>query len=173
MAPKKGNLVFALILIVLGVWFTAVQLYPPVQQIAYGSTTWPFQVIGFGALLALAGLLAWAPGLMIPAAIIAGIGGLLYWQNLTGQWASWAFAWTLIPAFVAVGLLLFGLLARKPGAILGAAWTFFGSLVLFGVFGWAFGQLKLAGMVWPALLILLGLLVLISPRRRKAIEQRE
>ncbi len=173
MAPRKGNIVFALILIALGVWFTLVQIYPPVQQFAFGRYTWPFQVIGLGALFALAGLLAWAPGLMIPAAILAGMGGLLYYQNLTNNWGSWAYAWTLIPAFVAVGLFLFGALARKTGALIGAAWTLFGSLLLFGIFGWALGGLRIASMIWPALLILLGLLVLVMPRRRKTFEPRE
>lgn len=165
MRPRKGNIVVAIMLIALGVWFTAVQLSPEVQELAYGRGTWPYQVIGVGLLFCLIGLLAWVPALFIPGAIITGIGGLLYYQNLTGNWESWAYAWTLLPAFVALGLFLFGLLARRRGALIGAAWTFFASLLLFGIFGSTLGGLQIAVQVWPVLLILLGLLVLIRSRR--------
>ncbi len=64
-------------------------------------------------MLALLGLLFWVPGMIVPAAIVAGVGGLLYWQNATGNWASWAYSWALIPGFSRVGTLLSSLLERR------------------------------------------------------------
>ena len=100
----------------------------------------------------------------IPACIVGGIGGILYWQEITGNWESWAYAWTLIPGFVGVGIVLSGLLGGDfRQSARGGGWLIMISLVLFAVFGSFFGGLGLLGPYWPVLLILLGLLVLIRP----------
>jgi hypothetical protein len=159
---SKGRISFALILIGAGAWFLAINLLPDLQAFSIGKQTWPLQVVGVGAFMALIGLLTWTPGWFIPAAIVAGIGGLLVYQNATGDWASWSYAWTLIPGFVSVGLALFGLLTWRRGPMIAAGWTMFSSLVLFGIFGATLGRLSIAGIVAPAAVILLGLMVIIS-----------
>jgi hypothetical protein len=157
---KRANLAVAIFLILIGSWFLAIQLYPVLRAFAYGVGTWPVSIVGAGALLALLGLLFWVPGMMIPAAIVAGTGGLLYWQNATGNWASWAYAWALIPGFSGVGTLLSGLLQRRWGVVRAGGWMLLYSLVLFAVFGSFLGGWGLIGQFWPLLLILLGLVVL-------------
>jgi len=124
--------------------------------------SWPWTIIGVGALLLLLGLLTGAPGLAVPACIVGGIGGLLYWQNTTGNWESWAYAWALIPGFVGVGIVLAGLLSgeARKGMREGSGLILI-SLILFAVFGSFFGALGMAGSYWPVLLILLGLLMLV------------
>ena len=107
------------------------------------------------------------PAFFIPACIITGIGGLLYWQNSTGNWATWSYMWALIPGFVAFGLLLFGLLTRRRGAYIAGMWVLLNSLILFGIFASAFGGLDYASKLWPAGLILLGLIVLLMGFRKK------
>jgi hypothetical protein len=98
----------------------------------------------------------------VPACIVGGIGGLLYWQNATGNWESWAYAWTLIPGFVGVGIVLSGLLGGDTQqSVRGGAWLILISLVLFTIFGSFLGGLGLLGPYWPVLLIALGLLVLV------------
>ena len=98
----------------------------------------------------------------VPACIVGGIGGLLYWQNATGNWESWAYAWTLIPGFVGVGIVLSGLLGGEiRQSVSGGGWLILISLVLFTIFGSFFGALGIVGDYWPVLLILLGLLILI------------
>lgn len=166
MTQRKGSLVFALLLIGIGLWYLAAQLVPQAREISYGANSWPYQIIGFAILLALVGLVAWVPALLIPATIIGGIGALLYYQASTGDWKSWSYAWTLIPGFVGVGLLLFGLLTRRRGPIFGGLWNLFACLILFGIFGWALGGLRIASIIWPAALILFGLLLLASPLLR-------
>lgn len=159
-ARQRSALAFSLILIGVGLWFLTVEVSPPIRDVAYGRWTWPIPIVGIGVFLALAGLLTWTLGWLIPASVVAGTGLLLYWQNLTGQWRSWAYAWTLIPGFVAVGLLLIGLLGRRPGAVIGAGWTLLASLVLFGVFGSFLGGWDILARLWPALLIAAGVLLL-------------
>lgn len=167
MKRNKGTLVFAMLLILTGAWYLLVELVPDVKAFAYGSETWPLQVVGLGGLLALAGLLTWTPGLFIPACVVGGIGGLLFWQNLTGNWESWAYTWTLIPGFAGAGLVLFGVFRWRRKAIAGGLWSLLISLALFGVFGAALGHLPIGNLLWPAGLILLGIVVFIFPSLRR------
>lgn len=158
---NRSSLAGALILITLGAWFLAVELSPQVRAFAYGGETWPLQIVGIGALMLLVALLTFTPGWAVPACIVGGLGGLLYWQNATDNWASWAYAWTLIPGFVGVGIILAGLLEGKPrGALIGGGWTIFSSLLLFGIFGSFLGGLSLVGQLWPLLLIVVGVILL-------------
>jgi hypothetical protein len=69
-------------------------------------------VVIAGGVVLLIGLLVGAPGMAVPACIVAGIGGILYYQNATGDWGSWAYVWSLIPGFVGVGTILAGLLGQ-------------------------------------------------------------
>jgi hypothetical protein len=156
----RSSLATALTLIGIGAWFLAVEISPQVKDFAYGAATWPLPIIGIGAYLAFVGLLTWTPGLMVPAAIVAGIGGLLYWQNATGNWASWAYAWALIPGFIGLGTVLSGLLSRDRKASIGGGWMVFISLVMFGIFGSFLGGSELIWQYWPVLLIALGVVVL-------------
>jgi hypothetical protein len=152
---NRGNIATAIVLIGLGVWFLAVEMFPAVKAIAYAKNFWPLPIIAAGALLALAGLVTWTPGLMTPACVVGGIGGILYWQNATGAWASWAYIWALIPGFVGVGVVLGGVMQRSRREITGGLWTIMVSMVLLAIFGSFLGGEMLA-RYWPILLILAG-----------------
>jgi len=157
---KRANVSTALVLIAIGVWFLAIELVPGVKSFAYGSETWPIPIIGIGALLALVGIVSWVPGMLVPASIVGGIGAMLYWQNATGNWESWAYSWALIPVFVGVGIMLAGLLSRQCRTVTGGIWVALIGLVLLAVFGSFLGGWEVMGRYWPILLILLGLLFL-------------
>jgi hypothetical protein len=148
-----------LVLILLGAWFLAVQIVPGLDD----WFEWPLLIVGVGALLLVIGLLTGVPGMAVPACIVGGIGGLLYWQFITGNWESWAYAWTLIPGFVGVGIILSGLLGGgfRKGLREGVP-AILVSVVLFAVFGSMFGALGILGTYWPALLILLGVWLLVQ-----------
>ena len=135
---------------------------PQVAAFADRFSDWPFTVIGVGVLLLLLGLILGAPGLAVPAAIVSGIGGILYYQNLTGNYESWAYMWALIPGFVGVGVLLQGLLGENTRNNLRHGLNLMVvSAVLFLVFSAFLGGWNLLGNFGPAiLLILLGLWVL-------------
>jgi hypothetical protein len=156
-SQRRSSLAGGLVLILLGALFLAVQWVPGLQL----WFSWPLIIIGIGVLLLIVGLLTGVPAMAMPACIVGGIGGLLYWQNATGNWESWAYAWTLIPGFVGVGMVLSGLLGGDTRqTVRGGGWLILISLVLFAVFASFFGALGLVGRYWPVLLIGLGLLVL-------------
>jgi hypothetical protein len=157
---NRGSIATALMLIGIGAWFLAIQFSPMIKDFAYGASTWPLPIIGIGAFIALLGLLTWSPGMFIPACIVAGVGGLLYYQNTTGDWASWSYAWALIPGFVGVGILLTGLCVRKRGPTLTGFWMAFISVLVFSIFGAFFGA-TLINNFWPVLIIALGLYILL------------
>jgi hypothetical protein len=158
---RRSNIAAALVLILLGVWFLSVQIFPGLKDFAYGRITWPMAIIGAGVLIGLIGLMTWVPGLLIPACIVGGIGGLLYWQNATGNWESWSYAWALIPGFVGTGIVISGLMRGDRRAMIGGGWTIFNSLVLLAIFGSFLGGGRL-WQYWPVLLILLGVLFLVQ-----------
>jgi hypothetical protein len=168
MPLSKPRLSFALVLIAVGIWQLAVNVSPEARAIAYGRMNWPVNVIGSGLFLGLIALVTRCPGWYIPACIVTGVGGLLFYQNRSGDWDSWAYAWTLIPAFVAVGLALMGIAMRKRGLFVAAAWTLFGSIVLFGIFGSVLGGLPVAGAAMALAAIMLGVLFLVLPFRHRA-----
>jgi len=159
---NRSRLFAGVLLILVGGWFLLVQLVPELGDWMQISLTWPLIIVGVGVFLLFLGLLTNEPGMAIPACIVGGIGGMLYWQNSTGNWESWAYAWTLIPGFVGVGILLAGLLEGK----FRAAWNAASVLLLISVFTFLiFGSLL--GMVpfgdyWPVLVILLGLWMLVK-----------
>jgi hypothetical protein len=157
---SRGNLVIGLILILMGAWFLALQFVPGLGN--YVNLSWPLIIIGVGVVLLLFAVLGGVPSLAVPACIVGGIGGLLYWQNTTENWESWAYAWTLIPGFVGLGILIASLLgAETREGARGGLGLMLISLVLFLVFGSFFGAFGFIGPYWPVLLILLGALLFI------------
>ena len=96
---NRTQLALGILLVLLGAWFIAVRQIPILKPFSNLNWDWPFYVIGAGAILLLIGLVTDAPRMAIPAAIVAGIGGILYYQNISHDWQSWNFMWTLIPGF--------------------------------------------------------------------------
>ncbi|MBT3322519.1 MAG: hypothetical protein HN392_09575 [Anaerolineae bacterium] len=168
---KKGNLTGGSILILLGVWFLAVQLIPQLNAWAQGQ--WALIIIGIGVAFLLASILNNIAGLSIPAFIIGGIGGLLYYQNVTGDWASWAYAWTFIPGFVGFGLLFYSIQARDKDTRSAGFILLFISVVLFFVFGSFLGADKDITQYWPVVLILLGIKSIFKNKKKQITEKEE
>ncbi len=154
---RRSALVGGIVLILVGILFLVGQIVPGLWGWV-GPLSWPLIVVGVGVLLLLIGLASNAPGMAVPACIVGGIGLLLYWQNATGNWESWAYAWTLIPGFAGVGTLLMGLWTGQWKTIRGGLWSILVSLILFAIFGSFLGGPFSLGKYWPVLLILLGLL---------------
>lgn len=51
-------------------------------------------------------------GLAVPGTVITGTGLILFYQNVTGHWESWAYIWTLYPLFVGLAL---NFMAQRTG----------------------------------------------------------
>ncbi|MCC6500031.1 MAG: hypothetical protein IT313_07155 [Anaerolineales bacterium] len=158
---NRSNLFLGILLIAIGGWLVATRQIPSLQNFTENMTgaTW---TIAAGALILVIGLLTGAPGMAVPASIVAGIGGILFYQDRVGDYSSWAYMWTLIPGFVGVGTLLAGLLGENTRRNLGGGLRMIGfSAVLFLIFGTFFGDLDFLGEYGVAIiLILLGLFIL-------------
>ena len=163
MRQNRTNLVLGILLILIGGWLVVSRQFPAVQDWLGDNFTWPMWTIAAGLVVFLIGLLSGAPGMSVPASIIAGIGGILYYQNQTGDYDSWSYMWALIPGFVGVGTILAGLLGENTRRNLAHGLNLIViSMVLFLVFGSFFGGLSILGDYGAAIiLILLGVYVLI------------
>jgi hypothetical protein len=162
MQPNRTNLFLGILLILIGGWLVLTRQVPSLQN-WFDDFTWPMWVIGAGLLVLMIGLVTGAPGMAVPASIIAGIGGILYYQEATDNYASWAYMWTLIPGFVGVGTVLAGLLGEHTRQNLAHGLNLVViSAVLFLVFATFFGGINILGDYGAAvILILLGVYVLI------------
>ena len=111
---NRTQLVLGILLILVAAWLIAARINPTLARyLTLPPFAWPMWVIFAGAILLVIGLLSGAPAMAIPACIVAGIGGILYYQNATGNWDSWAYMWTLIPGFVGLGFDNFPVLAEQ------------------------------------------------------------
>lgn len=162
MGRNRTSLVLGLLLILFGGWMIATRQIPELKQWMDLNFAWPMWVIGAGGLILLIGLLVGSPGMAVPASIVAGIGGILYYQQITNAWDSWSYMWTLIPGFVGVGTILAGLLGEDFRRSLGHGLNLLViSAVMFLVFATIFGGLGLLGNYGAAvLLILLGVYII-------------
>lgn len=160
---NRTQLILGILLILIGILFVVGRQIPLLRQLTDLRFDWPFYVVGAGALILVIGLLTGAPHMAIPASLVAGIGGVLYYQNQTQDWNSWAFLWTLIPGFVGIGYVLVALLGENIGQnLLRAVNLLVISAVLFLIFAAIFQRLNILGPYGPAaLLILLGLYVVV------------
>jgi len=158
----RTQLALGVILILLGAWFLLDKSVPAFHSFFDKYTEWPMNMFLIGGVIFIVGLVLGQPSLAVPAAIVAGLGGIFYYQEATNNYESWSYMWALIPGFVGVGSILAGLLGDntahnvKRGLNLMVI-----SAVLFLVFSSFFGGWELLGNYGPAiLLILLGLWVL-------------
>ena len=158
--PNRSQLILGVLLIGLGVWFFAQNAVPSFAAFTETFARWPFSLIWLGAGLLLFGMLTGNPGLAVPAAIVAGIGGIFY-SNETYH-TDWSFMWTLIPGFVGVGSVLQGLLGENTRRNIARGLnTMVTSAVLFLIFAALFGGLEVLGNSTAAIaLIALGVWLL-------------
>jgi len=157
---RRTSIVGGAVLILIGAVLFAAQIAPDLVPDFWREFSWPWIVIGVGLFLFALGAVVGEPGLAVPATIVSGIGGILAFQNYTGQFESWAYLWTLIPGFVGLGIILMKLLGGE-GSVKDGTTLLLISLTMLAVFGSFFGALGLAGRYWPVLLILLGVVLLV------------
>ena len=162
MRQNRTSLFLGVLLILIGAWLVATRQVPSLQKLTENMTG-AMWTIGAGLLILLIGLITGSPGMAVPASIVAGIGGILFYQDQVRDYSSWSYLWTLIPGFVGVGTILAGILGENTRRNLAHGVNLLViSGVLFLVFGTFFGGLSVLGPYGvPVLLILLGVYVLI------------
>lgn len=112
-----GPTIVGVILVLLGLAW----LLGRVANVDMTQVPWPLYIIVPGVVLFLLSLPArdrGGEGLAAVGAMVTVTGLILLYQEITGHWESWAYAWALIaPGGVGLGLLLFGLLSGRGGLI--------------------------------------------------------
>lgn len=132
---------------------------------------WPFFIIAVGVILLSLGLfVAGEQGMVIGGTVVTTVGLVLFFQDQTGRWETWAYAWALVgPAASGLGLALWGLRTASMSDIRNGTWGLLGGLAIFGV-GFLFfegvigiGGDRLALPEWllPVVIIGLGVVVLL------------
>ncbi len=164
-STKRKNVTSGIILILIGLGFLAFQLVPSLRMWAGQEFAWPVWIMLGGLGLLLIGALTGTAEMFIPACIVGGIGGILYFQNAgLITWESWAYLWTLIPGFVGIGIFLAGLVKWNRREIVDGLQTVLVSAVLFLIFGSLMGSMFgyfPFGFYLPVLLIALGVFMFI------------
>ena len=163
---RSPAIVIGLVLVVLGALLFVGQL----TDIGIGDIGWPFFIVAIGAVLLFLGLFVNAEqGMVIGGTVVTTVGLLLAYQNATGLWATWAYAWALVgPAASGLGLAIWGIRTGDAGATRNGFWGFLGGLALFavgflffeGVIGLSGERLPLAEWVLPAAVVAIGVVLL-------------
>jgi hypothetical protein len=166
---KRSSVRVGLVLILLGGLFLAVQIIPDLRDLFSSGHAPELAMFMIAVILALIGIATASPGMAVPVCILAGIGGIFFWQSASGLgFGSWTYMWALIPGFVGVGIFFSELFKGRP---LDGLWDATGpiafSAILFFLFASAFGQFTLMGPYLPVVLIVLGLLLMLRPLLRR------
>lgn len=156
---NRGGIIVGLVIIAVGALLLANQYLNFNFDLFSGN----FVLITLGAIFLLLALFTGRNGLAVPGSILAGIGGIMIVQNMPGHLLDWSYAWTLIPGFVGIGVLLSGFLERghphlESGGLVLLAVSAAGFLMFGGFLGLGWD----ASQYWPVLLIVAGVVVLVS-----------
>ncbi|MDP2857903.1 MAG: hypothetical protein Q8P50_07995 [Bacillota bacterium] len=173
MHDRNGRIFFALLLIVVGLFFSAITYFPGHVN---AEKWWPSFILLPGIAMLGAGIAGRLSGgrsgvgpMAIPGCIVSTVGLILLYANVTNHWEAWAYAWALIPASVGLGIMLAaGLKSGEPGSARAGRWLFVSFMAVFAVFGLFFEGLIFHGTIgrfWPVLLILVGALMLFMQGR--------
>lgn len=164
---KTSSLIWGVMLILIGILLFAGQL---VSWFNWGNA-WPIFIIGVGMVFFVAMTLGGksTAGLAIPGSIIATVGAILLVQNTFNVWETWSYAWGLIIVGVGAGVTIQGTWANQPETRREGIKTMRVGLTLFLIFGimmeFIFSLTGVSGrsvsIVWPILLMLLGVLQII------------
>ncbi len=163
----SGTAVLGVILVVVGIVFLVSQW----AELDWGAAAWPFYVMAPGLVMLAFGLTQPnGEGLSVAGSIVTMVGVVLFYQNVTDHWESWAYAWALVaPTGSGIGMLLYGTRSGNAKKARDGFWQIVTGLAIFAV-GFVFfeGVLGISGDRWnlpdwamPAIVIGLGVLVLI------------
>jgi len=165
---NRGTVVLGAFLVAIGAIFLVLNLIPGVDM----GKTWPVIFFFLATAFYLPAFL-WQGarrglgGLFIPGSIMLVLGLIFVYDVLTGDWASWAYAWLLIPAGVGLGLTLgsaVGGWGRGPAQT--GLWLMGVDVGLFALIATIFGGNPAIRTFGPLVIILAGVLILVRVFRK-------
>lgn len=156
---NNGQNIGAWMLIGIGVLFLIAQVF----NFSIIGILWPLFVILPGAVFLYT---AWRgdrgkAGFAVPGAMIGGTGLILFYQNLTGHWESWAYIWALYPVFLGLALTFIGRRTHNENTYLTGngfvKWGFISFVALWALFeGFLFGGSSALLTTWLPLALIAG-----------------
>jgi hypothetical protein len=165
---QAARTIGALVLIVIGGFFLAGNFFN--FRFNFWDLGWPMFVLVPGLaflFFAIAGDKN-AVGLVYPGTIITGTGAILFYQNMTDNWESWAYVWTLYPLFVGLALSYEGYRRNNANNISTGRTMIMGGFIGFLIFG-AFFELvifndndQLLNLAVPLVLMATGAYLLLK-----------
>lgn len=168
-----GLTVLGTILVLVGAgWFVLRELrIDPLGAIA--DAGWPYFVIIPGVVMLVASLVRTPPhgaGFAIAGSIVTTVGAVLLYQQATGHWESWAYAWALVgPGGAGLGMLFYGLIFGQRDLLAAGARLIAIAAAIFAVGYWYFETIFASGRAplelgewWPIVVVGAGLLALVA-----------
>ncbi len=160
------GLAIGAVLVLIGLGLFAAQM----MDFRHSEIGWPFFIILAGIGILLFGLFVGGEsGIVIGGTITTTVGLVLLFQDTTGRWESWAYAWALVgPAASGLGLAIWGMRTADGSDVRNGMWGLLGGLAIFvigflffeGVIGISGQRLALPDWLLPVAVIVIGLVVL-------------
>lgn len=137
-----------LVLLVIGLLLLASE---PIERLVGGLGVgddvlrwWPMLIVALSLFFLVPGLVGGPSrrlraGMVIPGAILAGVGGALLYTSLTDRWGAWASLWTVLPFSLGLGMYAAGWIADAPAFKWIGSGLAVGAVVAYLVFATAFG----------------------------------
>ena len=166
----RGSLLLGVTLLVIG----SIWILGQILHISLAGYLWPLAIILPGVLVFISALNTDSAGgdaLAVIGSILTSVGLLLFVQQLTHTWASWAYSWALIaPTSIGIGQVIYGKIKKHESLVSTGLqmakvglWIFSIGFVFFeliiGLNG--FGISRFGLPVLPVVLIGIGALILI------------
>jgi hypothetical protein len=165
---QRANVLIGAALVLLGIGFLLVQTL----KIDIWTISWPLYVIVPGVVMIVIALAAGQGGLPLTifGTVTTVVGLLLWYQEVSGHFESWSYAWALVmPGAVGLGMTIHGLSTSQPDLLhRGLRLSGIGlvlCLVGLSFFEWTldlggFGESVVGKLVGPVVLIGLGIYLL-------------
>jgi hypothetical protein len=119
---------------------------------------WTMVLVGSGLLFILPGLNTPFRKFFIPGILLTGLGLILSYQRMSGDWVSWSYVWALIPGLTGLGILASA--EKNPKVQLAGQIILWISTILYLVFAVIYANAWQFYRYWPVLLIFLGVIQL-------------
>ena len=173
-----GLTAVGLLFVLVGVGLFVLQALRLDPFAAIADTGWPFFVILPGLTLLVLSFVPRPPhglGFAIAGTIVTVVGSVLLYQQTTGHWESWAYAWALVgPGGAGLGMLVYGVAFRQSDLLPVGARLVAISAVIFTVGYWYFETVFSTGRVpldlgssWPFVLVGVGGIAVIAGLLRR------
>ena len=127
---------------------------------------WPILLVGLSLFFLVPSLVGGQhrrlrAGMVLPGAILAGVGAALLYTSLTDRWGAWSYLWTVVPFSFGLGMYAAGWIADAPAFKWIGSGIAAGGVVAYLVFATAFGgeAFRLVGAIG---IIALGLALTIG-----------